>query len=475
MKRSWKLISMILGYSVDDGNFLLVTGYVDDVGRASFTIYAISGLNGSIIDTNVAECVINVGAIFIQKRFAFPNEHITTYDDLKSLLLGGAHVTFLGLAELCEGNPTTGLSKAQGGSYHLQFYVEINPANGQEDIILEYYYLGVTMDASTPTFNVARMRVYPDGFVNVTGSAFLTTTWEDVYPFPQGFQCTLDDGARFQHRRQEEYETHVSFAEAEAALLAGKELQVSLDHTQCEGAPELIAAVGVRVLEWQQYDVDSAVGHEFAFTQFYSASESLIRVATVGWQSFGTGSMVLQEYVMRDDNVLKSKVIVFNPATEEILSNMTYTCPVGTGAIVSSPARQSRPLATYDELFGAAMDGLHLEVRIDFERCNDPTGSGSNFNGVTGGAYLREMFINNPDSPDATIFTSAYTMVSNYMTDEGFAYNSFDLTLNSTDVAFVVPALWSVENGQLTNLLGDGFFLECALGEGLIVYASTQD
>ena len=56
--------------------------------------------------------------------FGLSSEHITTYDDLKSLLLGGAHVTFLGLSELCEGNPLPETSKAQGGGYHLQFYVE---------------------------------------------------------------------------------------------------------------------------------------------------------------------------------------------------------------------------------------------------------------------------------------------------------------------------------------------------------------
>ncbi|CAG0896377.1 unnamed protein product [Darwinula stevensoni] len=186
-----------------DGDFIVVTGSLDDIGRASFVLHEISGLDGSLKESTVAECTLNIGAFFFEKRFAFPNEHITTYDDLKSQILGGTHVTFLGLAELCEGNPTTGVSKAQGGGYHIQFYVEINPDNGQEDIILEYDYLGVSMDGSTPTFNVVRMRVYPGGFVNVTGNSFLTTTWEDEYPFPEGFQCTLDDGARFQYRRRE--------------------------------------------------------------------------------------------------------------------------------------------------------------------------------------------------------------------------------------------------------------------------------
>ncbi|CAG0896374.1 unnamed protein product [Darwinula stevensoni] len=371
-----------------DGNFFLVSGYVDNIGRASFVTYVISGLNGSIIDTNVAECVINIGAFFIEKRFNFPNEHIMTYDDLKSLLLGGTHVTFVGLAELCEGNPTTGVSKAQGGGYHLQFYVETNPTSGLEDVIVEYDYLGVSPDGTAPTFNVAQIRVYPDGFVNVTGNSFITTTWEDVYPFPQGFQCTLDDGIRFQYRQQESYDFYDSFAAAEEALLSGKELQVSLDHTQCEGAPEFINAMGVRVLEWAQFDVDSALGHEIDFSQVLAATAE---------------AAVLQEYSMTDENLLRNHVTIFNPLTGEIALDVTYTCPMGTGAIVSAPARASRALESYFEVYAAALEGTHLEVRVNYELCNDPTGSGLDFTGVTAGAYLREMAINNPDSSDPSI------------------------------------------------------------------------
>ncbi|CAG0905752.1 unnamed protein product, partial [Darwinula stevensoni] len=198
-----------------DGDLVAVTGSLDDMGNASFVLHEISGLDGSLKNSTVAECTLNVGAFFFERIFVFPKsvrfwmelgagrEHITTYDDLKSQLLGGTHVTFVGLVELCEGNPTTGVSKAQGGGYHFQFYIESDPNNGQEDIILEYDYLGVSMDGSTPTFNVVRMRVYPDGFVNVTGNSFLTTTWDDEYPFPEGFQCTLDVGTRFQYRRRE--------------------------------------------------------------------------------------------------------------------------------------------------------------------------------------------------------------------------------------------------------------------------------
>ena len=70
--------------------------------------------------------------------FSSSRDHVTTYDELKSLLFGGTHVTFLGLAEMCEGNPTTGLSKAQGGSYHLQHIVEISQSIFHSSVELKF-------------------------------------------------------------------------------------------------------------------------------------------------------------------------------------------------------------------------------------------------------------------------------------------------------------------------------------------------
>ena len=63
--------------------------------------------------------------------------------------------------------------------------------------------MGLSQDGTTLTSNVSQMRVFPNGTVSVTGYSFLTTTWEDEYPYPEGFQCTLDEGARFQYRERE--------------------------------------------------------------------------------------------------------------------------------------------------------------------------------------------------------------------------------------------------------------------------------
>ncbi|CAG0885732.1 unnamed protein product [Darwinula stevensoni] len=245
-------------------------------------------------------------------------------------------------------------------------------------------------------------------------------------------------------------------------------------------------AVGVRLLEWQQFDADSSVGREIRFTQFYSAS---------------TGSVALQEYSLTDDGML---VTIFSPGPNQTLNNIAYNCSIGSGVVVSALVRlryfgsplirlnslhelervsdpgqrcndfSTLPLESYFEIYAAALDGDHLEVQIDYERCSDPTGGGSNFTGVTSGAYLQEMFIDNPDSIDSIIFTSAYALVTNSITGEGFAYSSVDLSLNRSNVARVVPAYWSVEGDLPINLFGNIYF-ECTLGEGLIVYANRQD
>ena len=57
----------------------------------------------------------------------------------------------------------------------------------------------------------------------------------------------------------------------------------------------------------------------------------------------------------------------------------------------------SQALDDYNEVFETAMDGLHMEVRINVDQCD----GGMNFTGITAGAYLREMIINNPDSNDS--------------------------------------------------------------------------
>ena len=53
---------------------------------------------------------------------------------------------------------------------------------------------------------------------------------------------------------------------------------------------------------------------------------------------------------------------------------------------------------TYFAVYGAMLNGWHLEARVSFRDCENPSGSGLDFWGVAAGFYLQEMFLSDPDS-----------------------------------------------------------------------------
>ena len=69
---------------------------------------------------------------------------------------------------------------------------------------LEYTTVGLSETAAVPTHITVKFAVYPNGNVDVITHAFNVLTWEDEYPFPGGFQCTLEDSVRFQYRSGED-------------------------------------------------------------------------------------------------------------------------------------------------------------------------------------------------------------------------------------------------------------------------------
>ncbi|CAG0906965.1 unnamed protein product, partial [Darwinula stevensoni] len=159
----------------------------------------------------------------------------------------------------------------------------------------------------------------------------------------------------------------------------------------------------------------------------------------------------------------------FNPATGDVTSQVVYTCPLTSGLLMSSPARQSSLLSSYYSVYAAMLTGLHLEARVDFRLCEDPTGSGQDFSGVTSGAYLRELFFANPETPESVIVSASFTMVSDLTDGDGFAYQSMLIVFDPTDLVIVLPAYWTTVDGVWTNILGAEFYLECNLGEGVVV------
>ena len=46
------------------------------------------------------------------------------------------------------------------------------------------------------------------------------------------------------------------------------------------------------------------------------------------------------ESYMTDQNVLRNHMTLIKLETNEILGNLSYTCQLGTGAIVSAPVRE---------------------------------------------------------------------------------------------------------------------------------------
>ena len=75
----------------------------------------------------------------------------------------------------------------------------------------------------------------------------------------------------------------------------------------------------------------------------------------------------------------------------------------------------------------------------------------------------------------ATIYSAAYTLVTDWSDGEGRAFNSITMAIEQSNKVTVIPGLWTVENSEFINKFGDGFYLECQLGSDIIIYASFQD
>ena len=64
---------------------------------------------------------------------------------------------------------------------------------GGEMLVLEWPSLSTSVVEGQTVYLVTRIIVSPDGSVFITSNAFNTLTWEDEYPYPDGFQCVLGD------------------------------------------------------------------------------------------------------------------------------------------------------------------------------------------------------------------------------------------------------------------------------------------
>ncbi|CAG0903030.1 unnamed protein product [Darwinula stevensoni] len=124
-------------------------------------------------------------------------------------------------------------------------------------------------------------------------------------------------------------------------------------------------------------------------------------------------------------------------------------------------------LTDFASVLAAQLSGAKLLAEMDLSECVDPTGQ-VDLSGVTVGAYLRDLVVLGPGTPEARIFLSAFAVHSDPI--GGLVYETFSATVDENGNALVYPGLWRFgENGEW----GDDFretVLECALGEGVRIF-----
>ncbi|CAG0904211.1 unnamed protein product [Darwinula stevensoni] len=111
-------------------------------------------------------------------------------------LRGGRHLSITATATACEHPLPPEVAVAEGGSSYYQYYVLPDGAGG-EMIIMEWPSLFLSVVEDQTVYSVARVFIFEDESVVFTSNAFNALTWEDEYPYPEGFQCILGDSFNF--------------------------------------------------------------------------------------------------------------------------------------------------------------------------------------------------------------------------------------------------------------------------------------
>ena len=60
-------------------------------------------------------------------------------------------------------------------------------------LVLEWPGLALSANEGESVYIVIRVDVSPDGSIHITGNAYNSLSWEDEYPYPEGFQCDLGE------------------------------------------------------------------------------------------------------------------------------------------------------------------------------------------------------------------------------------------------------------------------------------------
>ncbi|CAG0889870.1 unnamed protein product [Darwinula stevensoni] len=572
-----------------NGEFLVYAGSVDSTGNATLQFLWLSESDASIHQRNSIVCDIESGAYFVQKRHLHPelllysayhsnlatessfarndglnqlipplSEQLTTYHSLKAALVGGQHVTFVGFGERCE-NPFPGFRVTQAGTYHLQFYVEVDETyetftdyvdverallRGQElQAVLLFSGCEEISRESTrqenpfPEWSAIGVRLLEWGqFADETGHRItfsqsvvagpglwilqeyslrdteeMTITLSVVDSISGNvtaqilYSCPLTTGLLMTAPTRPS-QPLVDFFAVYEGMLTGRPLEVRMDFRDCSDPTGsgldftgTIAGAYLRDTYLESPDCWIFFPHRSScfllvsripfphsipeetyetFTDYVDVERALLRGQELQAVLLFSGCEEISresEYSLRDTEEMTLTLSVVDSISGNVTALLLYSCPLTTGLLMTAPTRPSQPLVDFFAVYEGMLTGRHLEVRMDFRDCSDPTGSGLDFTGTIAGAYLRDTYLESPDSPTSSIYSTVNTLVTDWTDGEGVAYQAVTMRMNRDNTVVLYPSYYTDVDGVWTNVFGDDFYLECAFGTGFFVFGSSLE
>ncbi|CAG0899832.1 unnamed protein product [Darwinula stevensoni] len=473
------LITGMHNFMTPDGVFVIVFSYAFSSGDAGFNAYQVATETGLIQTSYSAFCTLGTGATFVEKDNHQPDTAVTSYDDLLEALTEGRQLVLTAIITDCEHPLPPEVSVAESGSTYYQYYV----LSG-ETLVLEWPGLSITDDGEASIYMVVRTAISQDGAAIITVNGFNSLTWEDEYPYPEGFQCVLGESVNVYYASGDAIDTLGSYDEVEAAFMEGKDLQASVDITSCSGTvPDGILAAGAIILAWADDEIGEMPGLRFSQS---IANRNKNHIRTVFYLKFisvfsaphssisfpiEAGDVVIQEFLLGEDGVLQVLATAFNPVDPGDVPDVSmFACVIGDGVTFTAPAYNRAELTTYASVMDAQLSGSKLTAEIDFSQCEDPTGQ-LDLTGLTTGAYFGYVTILGFGTPEERMFGSGFGVHSDI--NSGVAYETFAATVDTSNNALAYPGYWRAdESGTWGNDFGEAVF-ECALGAGIRIFGEA--
>ncbi|CAG0890458.1 unnamed protein product [Darwinula stevensoni] len=157
---------------------------------------------------------------------------LATYDELLTALMESRRLFIAASLTDCGHPLPPEVYLAEGGSTYYYFYVVPGEA-GEDVLVVEYPGFALSETGETTVVIMNRFFVSRDGSVSVKINHYNSFTWEDEYPFPEGFQCVLGESARFRYDSGDTYDSFSSYSELETAFSEGKHIRASFDSSGC--------------------------------------------------------------------------------------------------------------------------------------------------------------------------------------------------------------------------------------------------